>query len=231
MADPTHLQRMPWVAGNLTKAVIGPTSYGFLNPAGLPPGAHFVTFEALGVDSCRGYKTVRTEAGVAYVIVTYASRARERGLDNSKDHIGANPDYYRHSGGTLFPALCAPLDAKKRFQPWDCIFYAVDSGPGQFIAVGGQAGMIEAVYAPLGPLMLKMHGGLFETLAQRVNFYVDNTPLLGERLALVADSLNAFVGPPSFAVDCYLVSADPHKARLHLGTMRSSVKNHRSLVL
>lgn len=82
------------VAGYLTKADIGPTSYGFLHGADLPPGANFVTFEAIGVDSRGGYEMVRTAAGVAYVIVTYASHARERGLDHLKDHIGCNPDHY-----------------------------------------------------------------------------------------------------------------------------------------
>lgn len=91
--------------------------------------------------------------------------------------------------------------------------------------------MIDAVYALLGPLLLKMHGGLFETLAERVEFDLDNTPLQGERLALVANALEAFVASPSFVVDCYLVGADPNKARLYLETMRAAVKNHRSLVL
>ena len=91
--------------------------------------------------------------------------------------------------------------------------------------------MIDAVYALLGPLLLKMHGGLFETLAERVDFELDNTPLQGERLALVADALEAFIASPSFLVDCYLVGADPHKARLHLETMRASIKSHRSVVL
>lgn len=91
--------------------------------------------------------------------------------------------------------------------------------------------MIEAVYEVLGPLLLKMHGGLFETLAERVKFDLDSTPLQGNRLALVADALEAFVTSPSFAVDCYLVGADPHQAQLHLEIMRASVKNHRSLVL
>lgn len=76
--------------------------------------------------------------------------------------------------------------------------------------------MIDAVYAFLGPLLLKMHGGLFETLAERVQFDLDNTSLQGERLALVADALEAFVASPSFVVDCHLVGADPHKAWLHL---------------
>jgi hypothetical protein len=129
------------------------------------------------------------------------------------------------------PIWAVPVAARQRFQPWACTFHIDDSGPSQFVAFGGQAGMIDAVYALLGPLLLKMHGGLFETLAGRVDFELDNTPLQGERLALVGDALEAFIASPSFNVDCYLVGADPHKARLHLETMRTSVKNHRSLVL
>lgn len=82
------------VTGYLIKADIGPTSYGFLYGADLPPGKNFVTFEAIGVDSRGGYEMVRTAAGVAYVIVTYAPHARERGLRHLKEHIGANPDHY-----------------------------------------------------------------------------------------------------------------------------------------
>jgi hypothetical protein len=82
------------VAGYLIKADIGPTSYGFLYGADLPPDGNFVTFEAIGVDSRGGYDLVRAAAGVAYVIVTYASHARERGLSHLKDHIGVNPDHY-----------------------------------------------------------------------------------------------------------------------------------------
>jgi hypothetical protein len=82
------------VAGYLIKADIGPTSYGHLYGTDLPPGANFVAFEAIGVDSRGGYDIVRTAAGVAYVIVTYASHARERGLSHLKEHIGANPDHY-----------------------------------------------------------------------------------------------------------------------------------------
>lgn len=82
------------VAGCLTKADIGPTSYGFVHGADLPPGENFVTFEAIGIDSRGGYELVRSAAGVAYVIVTYAPNARERGLRLLKDHIGANPDFY-----------------------------------------------------------------------------------------------------------------------------------------
>lgn len=82
------------VAGYLIKADIGPTSYGFLYGADLPSGESFVTFEAIGVDNRGGYDIVRSAAGVAYVIVTYASHARERGLSLLKEHIGANPDHY-----------------------------------------------------------------------------------------------------------------------------------------
>lgn len=91
--------------------------------------------------------------------------------------------------------------------------------------------MIDAVYALLGPLLLKMHGGLFETLAERVDFELDNTPLQGERLALVANALEAFIASPSFDVDCHLVGADPQKAGLHLEAMRNAVQNCRSIVL
>jgi hypothetical protein len=144
------------------------------------------------------------------------------------DHVGG---HVAMAAVPYFPHWAVPVAARKRFQPWACTFHTADSEPSQFIAFGGQAGMIDAVYALLGPLLLKMHGGLFETLAERVEFDLDNTPLQGERLALVADALEAFVASPSFMVDCYLVGADPHKARLHLETMRASVKNHRSLVL
>lgn len=82
------------VAGYLIKADIGPTSYGFLYGADLPPSKNFVTFEAIGTDSRGGYDVVRSAAGVAYVIVTYASHARERGMNHLKEHIGANPDHY-----------------------------------------------------------------------------------------------------------------------------------------
>jgi len=144
------------------------------------------------------------------------------------DHVGGHVDMAKTP---YIPHWGVPIDARKRFQPWACTFHTADGEPSQFIAFGGQAGMIDAVYALMGPLLLKMHGGLVETLAERVEFDLDNTPLQGERLALVANALEAFVASPSFLVDCYLVGADPHKARLHLETMRASVKNHRSLVL
>ena len=82
------------VAGYLLNADIGPISYGFLHGADPQRGENFVTFQAIGVDSGGGYDLVRTAAGVAYVIVTYASHARERGLDHLKNHIQANPDHY-----------------------------------------------------------------------------------------------------------------------------------------
>lgn len=144
------------------------------------------------------------------------------------DHVGG---HVAMMTAPYFPRWQIPVATRERFQPWACTFHIDDSGPSHFIAFGGQAGMIDAVYALLGPLLLKMHGGLFETLGERVDFELDDTPLQGERLALVADALEAFVASPSFKVDCYLVGADPHKALLHLETMRASVKNHRSLVL
>jgi hypothetical protein len=144
------------------------------------------------------------------------------------DHVGG---HVAMAVVPYFPHWTIPLHARKRFQPWACTFHAADSGPSEFIAFGGQAGMIDAVYALLGPLLLKMHGGLVETLAERAEFDLDNTPLQSERLALVASALEAFVASPSFTVDCYLVGADPNKARLHLETMRASINNHRSLVL
>jgi hypothetical protein len=82
------------VAGFLTQADIGPTSFGQLHGTDLPDGANFVKFEAIGIDSRGGYDIVRSGAGVAYVIVSYAAHARERGLSHLKNHIGANPDHY-----------------------------------------------------------------------------------------------------------------------------------------
>lgn len=82
------------VAGYLIKADIGPTSYGHLFGFDLPPDRNFVKFEAIGVDTRGGYEIVRSAAGVAFVIVTYAAHARDRGLSHLREHIGANPDYY-----------------------------------------------------------------------------------------------------------------------------------------
>lgn len=144
------------------------------------------------------------------------------------DHVGG---HVAMAAAPYFPHWAVPLKARKRFQPWACTFHTDDGGPIAFIAFGGQAGMINAVYAFLGPLLLKMHGGLFETLAERVEFDLDNTPLHGLRLALVAQALNAFIASTSFVVDCYLVGADPNKARHHLETMRTTIEAGRSLVL
>ena len=82
------------VAGYLIEADIGPTSYGFLYGAEVPPNENFIRFEAIGFDSQGGYDIVRSADGVAYVIVLYASRARKQGLSLLKDHIAANPDHY-----------------------------------------------------------------------------------------------------------------------------------------
>lgn len=120
-------------AGYLIKADIGPISYGSLHGADLPPDENFVTFEAIGVDARRGYDILRSAAGVAYVIVTYASHARERGLSHLKDHIGANPDHYaarsiildnpwRHTQAMIdqlevgWKRLLAPLQAQQRIE-------------------------------------------------------------------------------------------------------------------
>jgi len=144
------------------------------------------------------------------------------------DHVGG---HVAMAVVPYFPNWAIPLHARKRFQPWACTFHTPNSDPSHFIAFGWHAGMVDAVCALLGPLLLKMHGGLFETLAERVEIDLDNSPLQSERLALVADAPEVFVASPSFAVDCYLAGADPHRARLHLETMRAAVKNHRSLVL
>lgn len=82
------------VGGYLLRADIGPNSFGFLYGADLPLGENFVSFEAIGFDSRGGYDLVRSASGLAYVIVTYALHARERGLDHLASHIGANPDHY-----------------------------------------------------------------------------------------------------------------------------------------
>lgn len=144
------------------------------------------------------------------------------------DHVRGHVDMAKTP---YIPHWGVPIDARNRFQPWACTFHTADGEPSQFIAFGGQAGMIDAVYALMGPLLLKMHGGLFETLSERVHFVLDDTPLQDERLALVADTLEAFIASPSFLFDCSLVGADPREARLHLETMRASIKNRRSLVL
>lgn len=144
------------------------------------------------------------------------------------DHVGGQ---VAMTSVPYFPHWTVPKEARTRFQPWAFTFHIDDGGPRQYIAFGGHAGMLDAVYALLGPLLLKMHGGLFETLAERLDFDLDNTPLQGARLATVAQALEAFIATPSFDVDCYLVGAAPHKARLHLAVMQMAIASHRSIVL
>lgn len=144
------------------------------------------------------------------------------------DHVGG---HVAMAPVPYFPQWPVPLEARARFRPWSCTFHTEDGGPRQFVAFGGHAGMVDTVYALLGALLLKIHGGLFETLAKRVDFDLDNMPLQGSRLATVAQALEDFIASPSFIVDCYLVGADPNTARLHLETMRTTIANHRSIVL
>jgi hypothetical protein len=82
------------VCGYLVQADVGPITYGHLYGADLPPDRNFVKMEAIGIDSRGGYDLVRSATGFAFVIVTYAPHAREKGLTHLKEHIGANPDYY-----------------------------------------------------------------------------------------------------------------------------------------
>jgi hypothetical protein len=144
------------------------------------------------------------------------------------DHVGG---HVAMSCVPYFPRSPVPLEARSRFRPWSCTFHTDDGGPRHFVAFGGHAGMLDAVYALLGPLLLKMHGGLFESLAERVDFDLDNTPLQGARLAAAAHALGAFIASPSFVADCYLAGADPHKAYLHLEVMQMAVESRRSIVL
>ena len=82
------------INGFLLQADIGPISYGNLHGNDLPAESNFVKFEAIGFDHRGGYDIVRSAAGVAFVIVTYAPHALERRLSLLQEHIGANPDYY-----------------------------------------------------------------------------------------------------------------------------------------
>jgi hypothetical protein len=91
--------------------------------------------------------------------------------------------------------------------------------------------MLDAIKALLGPLLLKMHGGLFKTLAERLDFDLDNAPLQCARHALVALGLESFIATPFLAIDCYLVGADSHEARLPLAVMQMAIASHRSIVL
>lgn len=83
--------------------------------------------------------------------------------------------------------------------------------------------MVDTAYALLEVLLLQMHGVLFLTLESRVDFDLNQTPLEGLRLNTVADALEAFIESPSFAIDCHLVGADPHMARLNLQTIRTAI--------
>lgn len=130
-----------------------------------------------------------------------------------------------------FPHPPVPIIARERFRPWACTFHCRDGAPVHFVAFGGRAGMIATVHAILGPLLLQMHGGLFEALADRVPFDLDNAPLHGDRLAAVAYALDAFIASPSFAVDCYLIGVDGNAARLNLETIRTTIEAGHSLLL
>lgn len=89
------------VAGYLLQADVGPVTHGYLFSADLPPAQNFVHLKAMGIDHQKGFDLVRCAPGVAYVIVSYANHARERGLRLLKYHIGANPDYYANLARVL----------------------------------------------------------------------------------------------------------------------------------
>ena len=144
------------------------------------------------------------------------------------DHIGG---YVSLAVVPYVPSWPIPAGSRERFQPWACTFHTDPGGPRQFIAFGGHAGMLDAVFALLGPLLIGMHGGLFEALAERVDFELDNTPLQGARLEAIAEALDLFIRSSTFEVDCYLVGADPLKARGHLETMQIVIKSGRAIVL
>lgn len=82
------------VIGYLLDADIGPTSYGQLYGIGSDTADQFVQFDVVGFDHHAGYDIVRASTGVAYVIVTYACHAQDRGLSHLKEHIAANADWY-----------------------------------------------------------------------------------------------------------------------------------------
>ena len=130
-----------------------------------------------------------------------------------------------------FPHWTVPIEARTRFQPWACTFHTGDGGPRHFVVFGGRIGMVDAVHALLGPVLLKMHGGLVETVAERVDFDLDNMSLQGKRLCAVARALEGFIGSRSFVIDCDLVGTDTNKARLHLETMQDCIRNHWSVML
>lgn len=59
---------------------------------------------------------MRPAASVAYVIVTYGTHARERGLSHLKNYIGTNPYHYAaHSliPGNRWPQMLAMIDQFK----------------------------------------------------------------------------------------------------------------------
>lgn len=91
--------------------------------------------------------------------------------------------------------------------------------------------MIDTVHAVLGALVLGLQGYLFDTLAERVEFDLNNTQLQGTDLVAVADALESFIASPSFPIDRHLIGVAPHVARLNLRTMRTTIKAGRSLVL
>lgn len=83
------------VLGVLVDADIGPVSYGTLfGNDSVAKDGEFIRFTAVGTDNRNGYSIVKTDAGHAYAIVSYAEHARERGLSHLKAHIQANPAYY-----------------------------------------------------------------------------------------------------------------------------------------
>jgi hypothetical protein len=145
---------------------------------------------------------------------------------NRADHVGG---HVAMASAPYFPSWPIPAEVRQRRHPWACTFHTDDGGPYHFVAFG--PGMLDAVYALLGPRLLKMYGGLFETLADRVDFVLDGTPLQGGRLVAVAEALAAFIASPTFLVDCYLVGVDPQQARRHLVTMQMAVESHRSITL
>lgn len=119
------------VIGFLLDADIGPTSYGQLYGIDSDTADQFVQFDVVGFDRWAGYNIVRASSGVAYVIVTYACHAQDRGMSHLKEHIAANADWYAarslnvalpwvHSGPmvehleTSWRGMFSPLKAESR---------------------------------------------------------------------------------------------------------------------
>lgn len=113
------------VGGYLVQADVGPVTYGHLYGADLPDERNFAKLEVIGIDNRGGYDLVRSATGLAFVIVTYAPHARDKGLSHLKEHIGANPDYYAARALALsapWPHCQAMIDHLKaawerRFRP------------------------------------------------------------------------------------------------------------------